>query len=150
MSMKMAKRVSLSRPWGLNRSPHENRAVVPLHWVLIRVTGRSGPTDRTLLLSFWSPDGSHVSPAFNSERLISTVDKLTGRSNRTDRTLNPQRPVVYSKGPKPVFANRTHPVMLDRTQPSVRCLTLTTVLTDLSARRGLSASGRRATQRPVS
>ena len=27
MSMQMAKRVSLSRPWGLNRSPTQNRAV---------------------------------------------------------------------------------------------------------------------------
>ena len=91
-----------------------------------------------------------MSPAFNSERLISTVDKLTGRSDRTDRTLNPQRPVVYSKGPKPVFADRTRPVKLDQTQPSVWCLTLTTVPTDHLTGRRLSAFGRRATQRPVS
>ena len=114
MSMQMAKRMSLSRPWGLNRSSHENRAVVPLYWVLIGVTGRSGPTDRTLLLSVRSLDGGHVSPAFNSECFISTVVKLTGCSDRTDRTLNPQRLVVYGKGPKPVFANRARPVMLDR------------------------------------
>ena len=29
MSMQMAKRVSLSRPWGLNRSPHEIEPLYP-------------------------------------------------------------------------------------------------------------------------
>ena len=85
---------------------------------LIGVNGRSGPTDRTLLLSVRSPDGGHVSPAFNGDRLISTVEMLTGCSDRADRTLDPQRPVVYSKGPKRVFADRTRSVMLDRTQPA--------------------------------
>ena len=113
------------------------------------MTGRSGPTDRTLLLSVRSPDGGHVSPAFNSECLISTVDMLTGCSDRADQTLDPQRPVVYSKGPKHVFADRTRPVMLDRTQPSVRCLTLIIVPTDNATGRNLLASGRRATQRSV-
>ena len=145
MSMKMAKRVSLSRPWGLNRSSPRNRVVVPLHWVLIGVTGRSGPTDRTLLLSVRSPDGGHVSPVFNSECLISMVDMLTGRSDRADRTLDPQRPVVYSKGPKHVFADRTRPVMLDRTHPSIRCLILITVPIDNMTGCSPSASGRRAT-----
>ena len=79
------------------------------------MTGRSGPTDRTLLLSVRSLDGGHVSLAFNGDRLISTVKMLTGRSDRADRTLEPQRPVVYSKGPKRVFADRTRLVMLDRT-----------------------------------
>ena len=82
------------------------------------MTRRSGPTDRTLLLSVRSPDGGHMSLAFNRERLISMVDMLTGRSDRVDRTLNPQRLVVYSKGPKRVFADRTRPVMLDRTLPA--------------------------------
>ena len=108
---------------------------------LIGVNGRSGPTDRTLLLSVRSPDGGHVSPAFNSEHLISTVKMLTGRSDRADRTLVPQRLVIYSKGPKRVFADRTRPVKLDRTQPSVRCLTLSTVQTNLLTGRNLSVSG---------
>ena len=82
------------------------------------MTGRSGPTDQMLLLSVRSPDGGHVSPAFNNERLISTVNMLTERSNRADRMLDPQRPVVYSKGPKHVFTDRTRPVMLDRTLPA--------------------------------
>ena len=68
-----------------------------------------------LLLSVRSPDGGHVSLAFNCERLISTVEMLTGRSDKADWTLDPQRPVVYSKGPKHVFVDRTRPVMLDRT-----------------------------------
>ena len=52
---------------------------------------------------------------------------LTGRSGKTDRTLEPQRPVEYSKGPNPFFLDRTRPVHLDRTQPSVRWYTLATV-----------------------
>ena len=40
---------------------------------------------------------------------------LTGHFVEVDRTLNPQRLVVYSKVPKPTFADRTRPVMLDRT-----------------------------------
>ena len=111
MSMQMAKRVSLNQPWGLNRSPHEIEPLYPF-------AGRSGPTDRTLDLNVRSPDGGHVSPAFNCDRLISMVEMLTGCSDRDDRTLDPQRPVVYSKGPKRVFANETRPVMLDRTQPA--------------------------------
>ena len=103
-----------------------------------------------LLLSVRSPDGGHVSSVYNSVRQIPTVEMLTGRSDRVDRTLDPQRPVVSSKGPNPIFADRTHPVMLDRTQPSVRCLTLSTVQTDLLTGRSPSASGRRATQRPAS
>ena len=71
-----------------------------------------------LLLSVRSPDGGHVSPAFNGDRLISTVEMLTGRSDRADRTLDPQRLVIYNKGPKCVFADRTRPVMLDRTLPA--------------------------------
>ena len=59
-----------------------------------------------------------MSPAFNSERLISTIEMLTGRSDRADRMLDPQRPVVYSKGPKCVFADRTRPIKLDQTQPA--------------------------------
>ena len=43
------------------------------------MTERSDLTDRTLLLSVRSPDGGHVSPTFNGERLISTVDMLTRR-----------------------------------------------------------------------
>ena len=105
------------------------------------MTGRSGPTDRTLLLSVRSPDGSHVSLAFNRERLISTVDMLIGRSDKVDRMLDPQRLVVYSKGPNRVFADRTRPVKLDRTQPSVQCLTLSTVHSDNSTGRTSSASG---------
>ena len=50
--------------------------------------------------------------------MISTVEIWTGCSDRADWTLNPQRSVVYSKGPKHVFANRTRPVMLDRTLPA--------------------------------
>ena len=103
-----------------------------------------------LLLSVRSPDGVHVSPAFNSERLISMVDMLTGRSDRVDRTLDPQRPVIYSKGPKHVFTDRMRPVMLDRTQPSVWCLILFTVQSDNSTGRSSSVSGRWVTQRPVS
>ena len=71
-----------------------------------------------LLLSVRSPDGGHVSPTFNGDRLISTVEMLTGRYDKADRTLDPQRLVIYSKGPKRVFADRTRPVMLDRTLPA--------------------------------
>ena len=55
--------------------------------------------------------------------------KLTGRSGHTDRTLEPQRPVEYSKGQKPVFLDRMRPVHLDRTQTSVQYNTLGTVQT---------------------
>ena len=53
--------------------------------------------------------------------------KLTGRSGKTDRTLKPQRPVVSSKLSEAYFFDRTRPVHLDRTQSSVRWLTLGTV-----------------------
>ena len=46
--------------------------------------------------------------------------KLTGRSGKTDQTLEPQRPVEYSEGQNLVFLDRTRPVHLDRTQPSVQ------------------------------
>ena len=82
-----------------------------------------------------------MSPAFNCERLISMVEMLTGHSDIVDRTLDPQCPVVSSKGPNPIFADRTRPVMVDRTQPSVRCITLITVLTDNMTGRNPSASG---------
>ena len=54
---------------------------------------------------------------------------LTRRSGTSDRTLRPQCPVVSSKLPKPTFVDRTRPVHLDRTLPSVRCNTLGIVLT---------------------
>ena len=54
---------------------------------------------------------------------------LTGRSDRVDRTLDPQRLVVYSKVLNKVFFDRTRPVHLDLTHLSVRCKTLDTVLT---------------------
>ena len=134
---------------GLKQKPPRNRAVVPLHWALIGVTGRSGPTDRTLLLSVRSPDSGHVSSVYNSVRQIPTVEMLTGHSDRVDQTLDPQRPVVYSKGPNPIFADQTRPVMLDRTQPSVRCLTLSAMQTNHLTGRSPSVSSHRATQRPV-
>ena len=105
--------------------------------------------DRTLR----SPDDGHMSPAFNGDRLISTVEMLTGRFDRADQTLDPQRPVIYSKGPKRVFANRTCPVMLDRTLPASGQMMspLCALRQRTSALTGctLTASGRRATQRPV-
>ena len=117
------------------------------------MTGRSGLTNRTLLLSVRSPDGGHVSPAFNSERLISTVDMLTGCSDKADRTLDPQRPVIYSKGPKHVFDDRTRPVMLDRTLPAfgqkMSPLCALHQRTSTLTGRTLPASGRKATQHPV-
>ena len=117
------------------------------------MTGRSGPTDRTLLLSVQSPDGGHVSPAFNDDRLISMVEMLTGRSDRADRTLDPQHPVVYSKGPKRVFADRTRPVMLDRTLPAsgqmMSPLCASRQHTSALTGRTLPASSHRATQHPV-
>ena len=116
--MQMAKRVSLNRPWGLNRKPPQNRAVVPLHWAKHALTGRSGHTDRTLALSVWSPDGRHTSLASNAVRQMSMATKLTGRTSKTDRTLEPQRPVVSSKLPEAYFFDQTRPVHLDRTQPA--------------------------------
>ena len=96
-----------------------------------------------------------MSLALNAVRQISTATKLTGRSGKTDRTLEPQclveyskgpnpfflyrtlrktnrtlepqRPGEYSKGQKPVFLDRTRPVHLGQTQPSVRWYTLATV-----------------------
>ena len=44
--------------------------------------------------------------------------KVTGLSDTSDRTLRPQCPVVSSKLPKPTFADRTRPVMPDRTLPA--------------------------------
>ena len=67
-------------------------------------------------------------PAFNGDRLISTVEMLTEHSDRADWTLDPQRPVVYSKGPKHVFADRTRPVMLDQTQPAFGHMVSSSVL----------------------
>ena len=39
---------------------------------------------------------------------------MTGRSVISDRTLNPQRPVISSKLPKTEKLDRTRPVVLDR------------------------------------
>ena len=66
---------------------------------------------------------------------------------------DPQRPVIYSKGPKRVFADRTRPVMLDWTllasdqmmSPLCALCQCTSALT----RHILPASGRRATQRLI-
>ena len=54
-------------------SPHENRAVVPLYWARLEVTGRSGQIDRTHPASVRSMDARHVSPPFNLNLLISIV-----------------------------------------------------------------------------
>ena len=53
--------------------------------------------------------------------------KLTRHSGKTDWTLKPQRPVVSSKLPEAYFFDRTRLVHLDRTQSSIRWLTLGTV-----------------------
>jgi hypothetical protein len=90
-----------------------------------------------------------MSPAFNGVRLISTVEMLTGRSDRADRTLDPQRPVVYNKGPKHVFVDRTRSVMLDRTLPAsgqmMSPLCALRQRTSALTGRTLPASGHRAT-----
>ena len=152
MSMQMAKRVSLSRPEGLNRSP-TNRTIVPLHWVQRGVTGRSGPIDRTLALSVRSCDTCHVSPASNIVRQISMVILLTGHYAQTDRTLSHQRLVVSSKVPNMNFHDRTCPVMPDRTHPtsgpSTSPLSTSRQRTSALTGRTLPASGCRATQRLV-
>ena len=72
MSMHMAKRVSLSRPWGLNRSPHK---IEPLATQSTEneAIGRAGQIDQTLDPSIRSRDASHVAPASNADRPISTV-----------------------------------------------------------------------------
>ena len=70
---------------------------------------------------------------------------LTGRSDRVDRMLDPQRPVVYSKGPKHVFADRTLPASGQMMSPLCASRQCTSALTG----RTLPASGRRATQRPI-
>ena len=134
MSIEMAKSLKLELAMGLYIEPQSNRAVIPLHWAKRALTGRSGHTDWTLALSVRSPDGCHASPASNVVRQISTATKLTGRSDKTDRTLKPQHPVVSSKLPEAYF--------FDRTQTSVRCSTLAIVLSDSTTGRSLSASGR--------
>ena len=111
MSVQMAKGESLSRPWGLNRSPPRNRVVVPLHWAQHGRTGHSGHIYQTLDLSVRSPDGSHVSRTQWSL-------ELTGCCAITDRTLSHQRLVISSKVPEMLFAHRTRPVKHDRTLPS--------------------------------
>ena len=72
MSMQMAKRVSLSRPWGLNRSPYE---IEP--WLLsplkIEAAERAGQIDRTQDPHVWSRDARHVAPASNVDCPISMV-----------------------------------------------------------------------------
>ena len=75
------------------------------------LTRRSGHVDRTLDLSVWSPDDSHVS------RLQWSLE-LAGRCTITDQTLSHQRPVVSNKVLETHFAHRTRPVKHDRTLPS--------------------------------
>ena len=76
--------------------------------------------------------------------------KLIGRSSKTDWTLEPQRPVEYSKGQNLAFLDRTRPVHLDRTQTSVRCNTLGTVPTDQFDRTHATSVWCFQTQHPVS
>ena len=138
---------------GLKYKPPRNRAVVPLHWALIGVIGRSGHTDRTLDPASGRPMSATCHTAFNRSRLISTVILLTGHCAQTDWTLCHQCPVVSSKVPNTNFHYRTRPVMPDRTHPAYRPSTSplcashqrTSALTG----RTLPASSRRATQRPV-
>ena len=72
MSMQMAKRVSLSRTWGLNRSPHEIELLAPQS-TKNGATGRTDQIDRMLDPSVRSRDACHVAPALNADRPISTV-----------------------------------------------------------------------------
>ena len=76
--------------------------------------------------------------------------KLTGRSGKTNRTLKPQRPIVFSKLPEAYFFDRTRPFHLDRTQTSVRCNTLGTVQTCQFDWTQKPTSGASQVQRPVS
>ena len=76
--------------------------------------------------------------------------KLTGRSGKTDRTLEPQRSVVSSKLPEAYFFDRTRPVHLDRTQTSIRCNTLGTAQTRQFDRTHAARVRCFQTQRPVS
>ena len=81
---------------------------------------------------------------------MSTATKLTGRTSKTDRTLKPQRPVVSSKLPEAYIFDRTRPVHLDRTQTSVWCNTLGTVLIDQIDRTHAASVRCFQTQRSVS
>ena len=115
---KMTKRMSLSWPWGLNRSPHEIEPLYPLHWAQHVVTGRSGHIDRTLDLSVRSCDACHVSPLYKCRLPDLNGQVMTGRSSSKSPDAEPQRLVVSSKHPEMIFHDRTRPVMLDRTHPA--------------------------------
>ena len=84
-------------------SPNHGRR--PLLFIAPRaklaVTPSLGKTrvDRTPDLSVRSPDDSHVSPAFNGHHPISTVISRPDAVASTDRTLDPQHLVIYSKLP---------------------------------------------------
>ena len=118
MSMQMAKIVSLSRPWGLNRSPHKMEPLYPLHWAQHVVTGRSGHIDRTLDLSVRSRDACHMSPLFKCYSPDLNGQVMTRRAAVKGPDAGPQLPVVSSKHPEMRNQDRTCPVMLDRTHPA--------------------------------
>ena len=79
------------------------------------MTGRSGHIDWTLDLSVRSPDDGHVSLYIQPKPPDLNGHDMTGRSGTSDRTLKPQRPIVYSKLLETHFFDRTCPVTLDRT-----------------------------------
>ena len=118
MSMQMAKRVSLSRSWGLNRSPHKIEQLYPFTGHNMGVTGCSGRIDRTLALSVRSCDTRHVSPLFEYCLPDLNDQQSTGRYGISDQTLSLQRPVISSMVPETSFFDRTCPVMLDWTHPA--------------------------------
>ena len=89
MSMQIAKRESLSWPWGLNRSPHE---IEPLYPFTGHNTG--WPDTPVILTGRWTPASGHVMRATcllssNVDRPISTVKWRPDAAAQSDRTLSP-------------------------------------------------------------
>jgi hypothetical protein len=136
--MQMAKRVSLSRSWGLNRSPHE---IEPLYPFTGHNTG--WPDAPVISTGRWTSASGHAMRAMcplssNVDRPISTVKWRSDAAAQSDRTLNPsvrsfpvsmQRWLFTTEHVRSCSTGHTqHPVtqrlpcalpcQLDRTQPS--------------------------------
>ena len=102
MSMKMCKRVSLSRPWGLKRSPPRNRAVGLLSTLN---TGR--PDAPVILIGRWTSASGRAMCA-TCHRLQTPIARFQGSSDDRTRQLESDRTLDLSVRSFPVRFQTPH------------------------------------------
>jgi hypothetical protein len=112
MSMQMAKRVSLSRPWGLNRSPHEieslGTSLLPvMSWpdVPIKMIWRTQPASGQWMRATCSPRSTSV--AWFQRSTCSCSHLSYGRTHPKGNRTHCHY-IRSSKGPSTQRYNQTH------------------------------------------